>query len=119
VNQDFETTSHGFKFTFQARPIPIAETEEVAGDNEETEIEEVARDNKETCKASDDESNENNWPEDDKAEQSNYSPLPLPTIHPTSSSISLSVLKDPSEARDTNTKWLYSEHITNTPPASP
>jgi hypothetical protein len=98
VNQDFETTSHGFEFTFQARPIPTAETEEVAGDNKETEIEEVVGDNKETCKASDDKSNKKNWLEDDEVEPSNYSPLPLPTIHPTSSSISLSVARDPSEA---------------------
>jgi hypothetical protein len=119
VNQDFETASHGFEFTFQARPIPTAETEEVAGDNKETEIEEVGRDNKETCEASDDEGNENNWMEDDKAEQRNYSPPPSPTRHATSSPISLSVARDPSEARDTNTKQLYSERITNTPPASP
>jgi hypothetical protein len=75
----------------------VTETPEEAKDDEETEHEKKARD-------------EEAW----------ETPPPSPTMHTAPSSRSLSVSRDdPSEAQDTNTKRLYSERITNTPPASP
>ena len=135
--------SHGFEFTFQAKPIPTIGTEEVAkdnkpeegaGDEEEMESEEGERDEEEEVEseegARDEEEGEIESEEGSRDEEeiweasnsksitSNYSPPPSPTMYAASSSRPLSVSRDPSEARDTNTKRLYSERITNTPPAS-